>query len=63
MLFRSAKNYYRPRNPEAADPKDIARFPKVELVTIDESFGGWAKAQPTHFGDGGTFDQLYKPAR
>ena len=58
-----AKNYYRPRNPEAADPKDIARFPKVELVTIDESFGGWAKAQPTHFGDGGTFDQLYKPAR
>ncbi|SEK33390.1 sulfate transport system substrate-binding protein [Bosea lupini] len=58
-----AKHYYRPRNPEAADPKDIARFPKVELVTIDESFGGWAKAQPTHFGDGGTFDQLYKPAR
>ena len=58
-----AKHYYRPRNPEAADPKDIARFPKVELVTIDESFGGWAKAQPAHFGDGGTFDQLYKPAR
>lgn len=58
-----AKHYYRPRNPEAADPKDIARFPKVELVTIDESFGGWARAQPTHFGDGGTFDQLYKPAR
>ena len=58
-----AKHYYRPRNPEAADPKDVARFPKVELVTIDETFGGWAKAQPTHFGDGGTFDQLYKPAR
>lgn len=58
-----AKHFYRPRNPEAADPKDIANFPKVELVTIDAVFGGWAKAQPTHFGDGGTFDQLYKPAR
>jgi sulfate/thiosulfate-binding protein len=58
-----AKNYYRPRNVEAAAPKDIANFPKLELVTIDKDFGGWAKAQPTHFGDGGTFDQLYKPAR
>ncbi len=58
-----AKNHYRPRNPEAADAKDIAKFPKVELVTIDAVFGGWTKAQPTHFGDGGTFDQLYKPAR
>jgi len=58
-----ARHFYRPRNPEAADPKDIANFPKVELVTIDAVFGGWAKAQPTHFGDGGTFDQLYKPAR
>jgi sulfate/thiosulfate-binding protein len=58
-----AKNYYRPRNAEAADAKDIANFPKLELVTIDKDFGGWAKAQPAHFGDGGTFDQLYKPAR
>ena len=58
-----ARNFYRPRNPEAADAKDIANFPKVELVTIDDVFGGWKKAQPTHFGDGGTFDQLYKPAR
>lgn len=58
-----AKNHYRPRKPEAADPKDIALFPKLELVTIDGAFGGWAKAQPAHFGDGGTFDQLYKPAR
>ena len=58
-----ARHFYRPRNPEAADPKDIANFPKVELVTIDAVFGGWAKAQPTHFGDDGTFDQLYKPAR
>jgi sulfate/thiosulfate-binding protein len=58
-----AKNFYRPRHAENADPKDIANFPKVDLVTIDAVFGGWAKAQPTHFGDGGTFDQLYKPAR
>ena len=57
------KNHYRPRNPEAADPKDFAKFPKVELVTIDAVFGGWAKAQAAHFGDGGSFDQLYKPAR
>lgn len=58
-----ARNHYRPRDAEAADPKDLAKFPRLELVTIDAVFGGWAKAQPTHFGDGGTFDQLYKPAR
>ncbi|WP_297256683.1 sulfate ABC transporter substrate-binding protein [Bosea sp. (in: a-proteobacteria)] len=58
-----ARNFYRPRNPEAAEPKDIANFPQVELVTIDAVFGGWKQAQPTHFGDGGSFDQLYKPAR
>jgi sulfate/thiosulfate transport system substrate-binding protein len=58
-----AKNHYRPREPQHADPKDVAKFPKLDLVTIDEVFGGWAKAQPAHFGDGGTFDQLYKPGR
>ncbi len=58
-----AKHHYRPREPQHADPKDAAKFPKATLVTIDEVFGGWAKAQPTHFGDGGTFDQLYKPGR
>lgn len=57
-----AKNFYRPRNVEAAAKEDLARFPKVDLVTI-EAFGGWAKAQKDHFADGGTFDQLYKPAR
>jgi sulfate transport system substrate-binding protein len=36
----------------------------LQLVTIDDPiFGGWAKAQPYHFGDGGTFDQIYKPAK
>lgn len=58
-----ARNHYRPRFPDAADPKDLAKFVKVDLVTIDDAFGGWAKAQKTHFADGGTFDTLYKPSR
>jgi sulfate/thiosulfate-binding protein len=56
-----AKNFYRPFKPESADPADLARFPKIRLTTIDESFGGWTKAQATHFADGGLFDQIYKP--
>ena len=40
-----AKNFYRPIKPEAADQADLARFPKLKLFTIDEAFGGWAKAQ------------------
>jgi sulfate/thiosulfate-binding protein len=54
-----AKNYYRPIKPDAADPADIARFVKLELVTIDKDFGGWAKSQKEHFSDGGVFDQIY----
>ena len=54
----AAKHYYRPRNPEHADPADIARFPKVELVTINGAFGSWAQAQKTHFAVGGVFDQI-----
>ena len=58
----AAKHFYRPFKPELAAKEDIARFPQVKLVTVDDPlFGGWAKAQPEHFGDGGTFDQLYKP--
>lgn len=53
-----ARNFYRPRN-EAVAAKYAARFPKLELITIDGAFGGWAKAQKTHFADGGTFDQIY----
>jgi sulfate/thiosulfate-binding protein len=54
----AARHYYRPRN------KDVVarygqQFPKVTLFTIDEVFGGWAKAQKTHFADGGVFDQIY----
>jgi sulfate transport system substrate-binding protein len=54
----AAKHYYRPRHPEFADKDDIARFPKVELVTIDQGFGSWQKAQAEHFADGGIFDQI-----
>ncbi|PZX48599.1 sulfate transport system substrate-binding protein [Cereibacter changlensis] len=52
------KNFYRAWDASAADPEDVARFPKLDLVTIAD-FGGWEKAQPEHFGDGGTFDQIY----
>ena len=52
------KNYYRPTS-EAAIKKYDSQFPKLELVKIDEVFGGWTKAQKTHFADGGTFDQIY----
>ena len=57
-----AANYYRPFKPEAADPNDLKRFLDIKLATIDDPlFGGWAKVQPTHFADGGIFDQIYKP--
>jgi len=52
-----AKHYYRPRDPDVA-ARYAKRFPKLELVTIAD-FGGWAKAQKTHFADGGTFDRIY----
>jgi len=52
------KHFYRPRDKAAAE-KYAARFPKLDLVTIDGAFGGWKKAQATHFDDGGTFDQIY----
>jgi sulfate/thiosulfate transport system substrate-binding protein len=58
----AARNFYRPRNPKVAS-RYASTFPKLELVTIDQAFGGWTKAQPTHFGDGGQFDQLYTPGK
>ncbi len=54
------KHYYRAWDTSKADPADVARFPKLDLVTIAD-FGGWAKVQPEHFGDGGIFDQIYVP--
>jgi len=57
-----AHHYYRPSDPGSADPKDLARFADVNLVSInDPLFGGWAKAQAKHFDDGGVFDQIYQP--
>ncbi len=57
-----AHNYYRPSDPQHADAKDLARFPKVKLASVDDPlFGGWDKAQPRFFGDGGIFDQIYQP--
>jgi sulfate/thiosulfate-binding protein len=55
-----AKNHYRPRNAAAA-AKYAASFKQIPLVTIDDTFGGWKKAQATHFADGGVFDKIYKP--
>ena len=54
------KNFYRGWDASAADPADVKRFPQLELVDIAH-FGGWAKVQPEHFGDGGIFDQIYVP--
>ncbi|MBI3950342.1 MAG: sulfate ABC transporter substrate-binding protein [Acidobacteria bacterium] len=56
----AAKHYYRPRLASVA-AKYAGQFPKVNLFTIDEVFGGWQKAQQTHFADGGVFDQIYQP--
>ncbi|WP_438479134.1 sulfate ABC transporter substrate-binding protein [Oleiharenicola lentus] len=56
----AGKNYYRPTS-EAAKAKYASSFPKVELFTIDQAFGGWTKAAKDHFSDGATFDQIYAP--
>ena len=55
----AAKNFYRPRDKEVA-AKYAKVFLPLKLVTIDEAFGGWTKAQKEHFADGGTFDQIYE---
>jgi sulfate/thiosulfate-binding protein len=55
----AAKNFYRPVRPETVDAALLKRFPAIELVTIDDVFGGWKQAQKTHFDDGGVFDAIY----
>ena len=55
-----AKNFYRPRNPAVA-ARFKQQFPELKLVTVDAIFGGWTKAQATHFAEGGVFDQVFKP--
>ena len=57
----AGKHHFRPRNPRAI-AKYAANLKKIPLVTIDQTFGGWNKAQATHFADGGIFDRIYKPA-
>jgi sulfate transport system substrate-binding protein len=52
------KHFYRAWDTSLAAPEDAARFPEVNLLPISH-FGGWAEVQPTHFGDGGIFDQIY----
>lgn len=56
----AARHYYRPRL-EAVAKKYASSFPRINLVSIDELFGGWQKTQKTHFADGGMFDQIYQP--
>ncbi|MGD1088090.1 MAG: sulfate ABC transporter substrate-binding protein [Verrucomicrobiota bacterium] len=56
----AARNFYRPRNQTIA-AKYAANFSQLKLVTVDEEFGGWTKAQQTHFADGGVFDQIFQP--
>jgi sulfate/thiosulfate-binding protein len=58
-----ARHFYRPVEPKHAAPEDLARLTRLELVTIDAEFGGWALAQKTHFDDGGTFDRIYGAAK
>jgi sulfate/thiosulfate transport system substrate-binding protein len=53
-----ARNYFRPSNPESVPKADLARFPKIDLITVDNAFGGWKKAQAKYFADGGVFDQI-----
>jgi sulfate/thiosulfate transport system substrate-binding protein len=55
----AAKNFYRPRNAKIA-AKYSSQFPTLKLITVEGKFGGWQKAQQTHFADSGTFDQIYQ---
>ena len=58
----AARNFYRPRLAEVA-ARFQAQFPPLNTVTIDEAFGGWTKAQATHFAEGGVFDQISRANR
>ncbi|MBY0338451.1 MAG: sulfate ABC transporter substrate-binding protein [Acetobacteraceae bacterium] len=56
----AAKHHYRPRDAAVLEA-NAARFPRVELVTVDDVFGGWQRAQAAHFNDGGIFDRIHRP--
>ncbi len=55
----AGKHFYRPAVSEKAKAKYASQFPKLNLFTIDQAFGGWATADKAHFADGGSFDQIY----
>ncbi len=57
----AAKHFYRPSEPDKVPVAELARFPQVKQVTINNAFGGWKKAQAEHFADGGFFDRIYRP--
>ncbi|RDZ26393.1 sulfate ABC transporter substrate-binding protein [Lysobacter silvisoli] len=57
----AAKHGYRPAEPDKVPAAELARFPQVKQVTIDNAFGGWKKTQAEHFADGGFFDRIYQP--
>ncbi len=58
-----AKHYFRPAKPELITRHDLPLLSELKLVTIDQEFGGWERAQAKHFSDGGLFDQLYRRRR
>ena len=58
-----AKHYYRPVKPEAASQQDMARFPKLRLISVDDVFGGWDAVQQKHFANGGIFDTMLRANR
>jgi sulfate transport system substrate-binding protein len=55
----AGKNFFRPAISQKAQTKYAKQFPKLNLFTIDQAFGGWAQADTVHFADGGSFDQIY----
>ncbi|WP_027158782.1 sulfate ABC transporter substrate-binding protein [Methylobacter luteus] len=57
----AAKNFYRPTDTKVVDAVDLANFPQLERVTVDQAFGGWANVQKDHFDDKAIFDQIYAP--
>jgi len=57
-----AKHHLRPRSDKVL-AKYAKQFPKINLFTVDEVFGGWTKAQKEHFDDGGTYDQVIAAAK
>lgn len=58
----AAKNFYRPTDTKVVDAADLANFPQLERVTVDQAFGGWENVQKDHFDDKAIFDQIYSPS-